>query len=598
MDFGTADGLLGTGVAGTVFSTTKGYAVKRVPYCDEEGDLSRTAINELVFPLTCDHPNIIKVYGYRIASDRLNIYMDLYQGNIYDLMDSWGRKSCDWNIFQSIASQLVSAVAYLTSRNIIHRDIKPANVLYRKDKVVLADFGIATGRDSLTDVKEFNVYTLNYRAPEILLGGIQYNAQSEVWALGCTLYEIYAGYYFASHHNIDGTQSDIDYMITEIHHRLGLPTQDNPFTRKWRDKIESLKLVSGATSSLAAHVPWASQPRIVSDSDVNDFLGSMLEIDPNSRSTIFDVQSHSFLDGSSSLLSFESSFQLNLTPRVSANSSPERVELLDRGFDYELVRRWKYFNLLPILFFWIHEVRFDFDHRLEQLIFSVELIYRYISKKIDLKSEDRGVSEEHERWRKSDPIKRTQETKGKPSQKKTRTVREEDKEDTRSVNGEHEHRKDDSDPVTLHEIQLISCASMYITELFLEGSVRPAEHYSRISAKTYTTQEVIAKAQDILSELNYDLCASTPYDRIWSREDLDVEIRSLAVEILATSAVIPVLYTMDDAYEICLHLATADRDDLDSNIWILNLRTYYLMGDDSQKKFLEKNFPRIYQLIC
>lgn len=67
------------------------------------------------------------------------------------------------------SKQLVSAGAYLESKNIVHRDIKPANILLKGDQLKLADFGLARAIKT-DDEKHINSFftfagTIHYMAP-------------------------------------------------------------------------------------------------------------------------------------------------------------------------------------------------------------------------------------------------------------------------------------------------------------------------------------------------------------------------------------------------------------------------------------------------
>ena len=75
----------------------------------------------------------------------------------------------------------------------IHRDLKPANILIDKngecfcysDNVKIADFGLA--RTYSIPVRPYSqeVVTLWYRAPEIILGSLEYSTPIDIWAIGC-----------------------------------------------------------------------------------------------------------------------------------------------------------------------------------------------------------------------------------------------------------------------------------------------------------------------------------------------------------------------------------------------------------------------------
>ncbi|KAJ3129435.1 hypothetical protein HK100_008633 [Physocladia obscura] len=143
--------------------------------------------------------------------------------------------------------QIVSAIAYLTSINIIHQDIKDENILIDKDfNVKLIDFGSATiFSNFISNGDSMFLGTLQYAAPEILTGKVFRGIECEVWSLGCCLYIMLAG--------------------------------EAPF--------ESLNDV------VRLSAPLAPRNTILS-SNVSNLIRWMLEKDPRKRATIKDIMRH------------------------------------------------------------------------------------------------------------------------------------------------------------------------------------------------------------------------------------------------------------------------------------------------------------------
>merc|ERR1711871_1149154 len=128
---------------------------------------------------------------------------DLYL--VFEHMETDLHAAIRANILQDVHKQYImwqtlKALKFMHSANLLHRDMKPSNLLLNSDCLMkVADFGLArslkepsvAGEDerALTDY----VATRWYRAPEILLGDVNYGAAVDMWGLGCILGEILAG---------------------------------------------------------------------------------------------------------------------------------------------------------------------------------------------------------------------------------------------------------------------------------------------------------------------------------------------------------------------------------------------------------------------
>jgi serine/threonine protein kinase len=121
------------------------------------------------------------------------LVMPLYRGgSLADRLRAVWRLSVADTI--DLAAQLAKGLDALHAHGIVHRDVKPSNVLFDGEgTAALADFGLARGEESTLLTRDGQlVGTPHYLAPELIEGAAATPA-SDVYALGCVLYECLAG---------------------------------------------------------------------------------------------------------------------------------------------------------------------------------------------------------------------------------------------------------------------------------------------------------------------------------------------------------------------------------------------------------------------
>ena len=128
------------------------------------------------------HQNIIKVYNVYEDEETINIIMEYAQkGNLYQLIKNEKNGFSESKAFDYFI-QMINAVYYLHSNNIIHRDIKPENILISEDdQLKLCDFGWA--RELTLENRSTFCGTMEYMAPEIV-GSENYDYSVDIWSLG------------------------------------------------------------------------------------------------------------------------------------------------------------------------------------------------------------------------------------------------------------------------------------------------------------------------------------------------------------------------------------------------------------------------------
>ena len=153
-------------------------------------------VREIEISAKLTHPHILPLFDSGEADGFLYYVMPYVEGeSLGDRLEREGKIPAEEAI--RFTDQIASALTYAHERGVIHRDIKPANILLAGDRAVVADFGIAraveaAGTDSLTRTG-LAVGTPAYMSPEQALGGDEVGAQSDIYALGCVVYEMVSG---------------------------------------------------------------------------------------------------------------------------------------------------------------------------------------------------------------------------------------------------------------------------------------------------------------------------------------------------------------------------------------------------------------------
>jgi beta-lactam-binding protein with PASTA domain/predicted Ser/Thr protein kinase len=140
-----------------------------------------------------NQPNIVGVYDTGADGDRQYIVMEFVEGRTLAEFLAGGRRltpTQSVDLTQKIAAALASAHA----QGIVHRDIKPGNVMVTRNGLVkVMDFGIARMQTDITAPQTSSVIgTPTYLSPEQAQGQAV-DARSDLYSLGCVLYELLAG---------------------------------------------------------------------------------------------------------------------------------------------------------------------------------------------------------------------------------------------------------------------------------------------------------------------------------------------------------------------------------------------------------------------
>ncbi|XP_013978375.2 serine/threonine-protein kinase Nek1 isoform X6 [Salmo salar] len=169
----------------------KQYVIKEIGISRMSSKERQESRKEVAVLANMSHPNIVQYKESFEECGCLYIVMDYCEGgDLFKTINSQKgvqfpeEQILDWLV------QICLALKHVHDRKILHRDIKSQNIFLTKDGTIqLGDFGIARVLNSTVELARTCIGTPYYLSPEICENK-PYNNKSDVWALGCVLYEM------------------------------------------------------------------------------------------------------------------------------------------------------------------------------------------------------------------------------------------------------------------------------------------------------------------------------------------------------------------------------------------------------------------------
>ncbi|KAM8882015.1 mitogen-activated protein kinase kinase kinase 8 [Synchiropus picturatus] len=137
------------------------------------------------------HENIAELYGALLWNQNIHLFMEAGEsGSVLEKLDSCGPMR-EFEVIW-VTKQILRALSYLHSHNVIHHDIKPSNIVLMSDKAVLVDFGLTVQMTEAVYIPRDLRGTEMYMSPELVLCR-GHDTKTDVYSLGTTIIHMQTG---------------------------------------------------------------------------------------------------------------------------------------------------------------------------------------------------------------------------------------------------------------------------------------------------------------------------------------------------------------------------------------------------------------------
>ncbi|XP_028435618.1 serine/threonine-protein kinase Nek11 [Perca flavescens] len=256
---------LGRGSFGSVYLVRDNRAsdgeqlkvLKQIPLGDLRPDETVRATQEAQLLSGLHHPAILSFYHSFLERDAFCIVTEFCQDRDLDCkleeVRREGRSLPETQVVDWLV-QLLLGLHYMHARRVLHRDLKAKNIFLKRNLVKIGDFGVSCLLMGSCDLATTFTGTPYYMSPEVL-NHQGYDSKSDIWALGCLLYE-----------------------MCVLSHAFQAPSF----------LAVAMKIVEGETPALPARY----------SADLNAVLQRMLQKDPASRPSAAELLNTSFMEDS------------------------------------------------------------------------------------------------------------------------------------------------------------------------------------------------------------------------------------------------------------------------------------------------------------
>ncbi|XP_032995991.1 cyclin-dependent kinase-like 3 isoform X3 [Lacerta agilis] len=278
-------GKVGEGSYGTVMKCKHketGHIVAiKIFYEKPEKSVNKIAMREIKFLKQFRHENLVNLIDVIKQKKKINLVFEFIDHTILDELQHYSH-GLDNRRLKRYLYQILRAIDYLHSNNVIHRDIKPENILVSQTGITkLCDFGFARTLAAPGDIYTDYVATRWYRAPELVLKDTTYGKPVDIWALGCMIIEMATGNPYLP------SSSDLD-LLHKIVTKVGnlTPHLQNIFIRS--------PVFSGMVLPEVQHPKSARKKYPKLSALLADMVHACLQMDPADRISSADLLQHDY----------------------------------------------------------------------------------------------------------------------------------------------------------------------------------------------------------------------------------------------------------------------------------------------------------------
>lgn len=186
---------IGRGKASVVYKGRKKKTIEYLAVKSVEKQRRNKILNEVRIMHSLDHENILKFLNWYETKNHLWVIFEYCAGGSLQTLIEQDKKINEEAV-RSFGFDLIKSLLYLHSNGILFNDLKPSNILFTEYGVLkLGDFGLATRIVDLVQEKDVagKKGTPCYMAPELFQEDGVHSYHSDLWSLGCVLYELLSG---------------------------------------------------------------------------------------------------------------------------------------------------------------------------------------------------------------------------------------------------------------------------------------------------------------------------------------------------------------------------------------------------------------------